>query len=81
MAVPKGSSGSVFLMKAGGDGHPTDDGPLAASPRTSANLISPWDEFLGLDVISPDREAWPDGRELSGEGEENGGAVPGGDRD
>jgi hypothetical protein len=67
VAVLKGSSGSVFLMNAEGDDRPTDDEPLGASPRTSVNSMSLWDGLLDLDVISPDREAWPDGGGFSGE--------------
>jgi hypothetical protein len=77
--VLKGSSGSVSL-KAEGDGRPTDDDSLAASPRTSVDSMSPRDGFLGLDV-SLDREARPDAGGLSEECDENGEADPGGDRD
>jgi len=43
--------------------------------------MSPWDGFLGLDVISLDREVWPDAGGLPEECDEDGGADPGGDRD
>jgi hypothetical protein len=71
-------------MKAEGDGRPSDGGPLAAGPRldrTSINSLLLWDRFLGLDVISPERETRLDWGGLFEGCDEGGGTIEGGDRD